>query len=496
MAKTLLLIFLALQIVACSGGSNGGSSNTTEVTESDDTTEPENPITNPVEEEPTPEPTPEVDPVVDPVTPPAELNVFTATEETANWNKFYDHLGQIDHINGMDTDADGNVYVIGSSNNLTFVDSGKDGWVKKFNAAGVEQTAFELKFDNAKGTDGGRDIIVDSEGKIYIAGIATNLFDGSSGKDVWVKKFNADGTEITTGWNKVISYGSKDNISALAVDANDNVFLLMKSEHLVNGTSGEDWWIQKFDKNGVEDSSWAGLDADVVAPIASGKVFDGNGAKDVVKSMTFDSNGNIYAAGRGENLVTSTSEQDAWIKKFSAAGVEDTAFEVQYDVEGVSNEITAVAVDSADSLFVGGFVNESGVTKYWLSKFDSAGNEDTTTWNIRSANQGIGYTKITDLVIDHKDRIYITGFDVDNSSGVSIGKPFVNSYGADGVKDTTYLNALFDHTSEAVTKEFKAQLALDRNGDLFAFISGYDLISDTSDWDWWLKKFDVEYVAE
>jgi hypothetical protein len=422
--------------------------------------------------------------------------IFTASEDSENWDKHYDHLGQIDHINGMDIDADGNVYVIGSSNNLVTIDSGKDAWVKKFNASGVEKTSSELKFDHAKGTDGGRDIAVDSEGKVYIAGISAELVDGSSGKDIWVKKFDSDGTEITIGWDKIISYGSKDNISSLVIDEYDNVYLLMKSLNLVSDTSNEDWWIQKYDKNGIEDANWAGSDADTNAPIASGKVFDGNNGKDVVKSMAFDSNDNIYIAGQGNNIVTSISSNDAWLKKFSAVGIEDTTFEFTMDSEEGDNEISAIAIDSKDNIFVGGFVIESGSTKYWLSKLDSSGVEDTANWNIRSSNVGGTYTKIMDLVIDSHDRIFIAGFDVDASSGLNISKPFINSYDSNGVKDTQYLNKLYDHTAESQTKEFQSSLALNQSGDLFAFISGYDLISDSSDWDWWIKKLDIEYIVE
>jgi hypothetical protein len=43
--------------------------------------------------------------------------------------------------------------------------------------------------------------------------------------------------------------------------------------------------------------------------------------------------------------------------------------------------------------------------------------------------------------------------------------------------------------------EFQAKVHVDYNDNVYTFQLGYNLISDTSGWDWWIKKFIVTYTA-
>lgn len=418
---------------------------------------------------------------------------FGAVEDMTNWNKVFDNANQKDNLNDITTDSLGNVYVIGSSTNLVNATSGKDLWLKKFSENGTEDASWEMKIDHASGKDAGRDVRVDSEGNIYVAGISHNLVAGGSGKDIWIKKFKPDGTEITAGWDKQIDHNnSTDNISEISIDANDNVYLVLKGENIVSATSGEDWWIQKYDKNGIEDSSWAGADADTVAPIVSGKVFD-SGGTDALRGLFFDSQGNIYMGGKGENLVTGSSQNDVWIKKFDSSGVEDTSFEVKYDVNEENNEIWGMGINSKDEIFLVGFTRDATDTMIWITKYDTNGVEDTTNWGIQQTCPG-HYCKAMNLDFDSKDRIYVSGWAY-NALGNNTYNGFVFTYDDQGNQDTEYMTDYYAHDDcGGDLAEFQAKVHVDHNDNVYTFQLGYNLVSGTSGWDWWIKKYIATYT--
>jgi hypothetical protein len=122
----------------------------------------------------------------------------------------------------------------------------------------------------------------------------------------------AEGTEDTIYWDKKIDgTGNNDAAYAIAIDADDNVYIVGKGTNLINGSSDSDWWIKKFDKNGNEDAdNW-------------NKQYDGNGGDDDALAITIDSAGNIYVAGYGQNIAGGSTGYDWWIKKFDSDGNED-----------------------------------------------------------------------------------------------------------------------------------------------------------------------------
>ena len=98
--------------------------------------------------------------------------------------------------------------------------------------------------------------------------------------------------------------GGDDSVSSISIDSAGNIYAGGYGVNLIDKSSGYDWWIKKFDSNGVEDiANWD-------------LKFDGNNGSDAANSIVIDSVGNVYAAGYGWNLVDTSSEEDWWIKKF------------------------------------------------------------------------------------------------------------------------------------------------------------------------------------
>ena len=104
-------------------------------------------------------------------------------------------------------------------------------------------------FDGGEGD--GNDVIMcsahDSLGNLYFAGYGYELVNNHSGYDWWIKKFTKDGDEITTGWNKKISYYDDytkkyDIPGKILIDGSDDVIILSKYNAAKFSSNGTLLW--------------------------------------------------------------------------------------------------------------------------------------------------------------------------------------------------------------------------------------------------------------
>ena len=84
--------------------------------------------------------------------------------------------------------------------------------------------------------------------------------------------------------------------------------------------------------------------------------------------------------GQGVNLVTGSSSNDWWIKKFSSAGIEDTAnWNKTIDNSSLADAAWSVAVASDGAVYAVGvsthLVTGSSGFDWWIKKFGSDGVE-------------------------------------------------------------------------------------------------------------------------
>ncbi len=298
-------------------------------------------------------------------------------EDTVNWNKSI-NLGTYGSVRGLAIDSKNNIYAAGYGYNLISSTSAVDWAIKKFDSNGVEDTIHWNKVFGGTGTEFPTSIATDSNDNVYVVGTGYNLVSSSSGNDWWIKKFNRNGTEYLANWNKMYDgAGGTDYIESVAIDSNDNVYVAGWGTNLASGSSITDIWVKKFNSNGIEDiTNW-------------NKIFD-NGLWDSSAELAIDSNNNVYLAGTAENLVSSSSGYDWMIKKFNSNGVEDTVnWNKKYDGAGLDDIITSIVIDSSNNVYVGGegwhLVSDApGSTSgydWWIKKFDSTGAEDTVNWN-------------------------------------------------------------------------------------------------------------------
>ena len=319
---------------------------------------------------------------------------------------------------------------------------------KKINVNGNESIASAVK--------------TDTNGNIYLAGSAPNLLSNISGYDWWIKKISAGGTEDAAWEKRFDGNGGDDRVNAMAIDAQGNVFVAGYGTNLSAVNSGKDWWIKKIASDGTEDLSW-------------NKRFDGNGKADVIQALVTDSNGNVYAAGYGNNLVTAGA--DWWVKKFTASGVEDAAWDKKISGIGSDSGVSSLVADTAGHIYAGG----SG-GQWRIKKFSDDGTEDLT-WN-----KVLGYSvsaRLSTLAVDaNTNSVYAAGYKM----GPGVYDWVIRKFSQNGVEDT----ANWDKTLRLGHGDaILSTIAIAGNGDVYLVGKGdeYPTIWRPYTWDTWLKKF-------
>ena len=115
---------------------------------------------------------------------------FNESTGVIEWNKTYDATGGDDGARSVAVDSNDNVYTVGYGTNLNGSDTGGDWWVKQFNSSGVQDTnEWNKTFEGAGGTDRAQSVAVDSNDNVYVVGYGTNLNGSDTGSDWWIKKF-------------------------------------------------------------------------------------------------------------------------------------------------------------------------------------------------------------------------------------------------------------------------------------------------------------------
>ena len=419
----------------------------------------------------------------------ATVNVSSNDQDESNYTFSINgkvHLEKIYGTSGNDeaksvaVDSNGNIYVVGYGNNLVNGSSGRDWWIKKFDSNFNEVTTnWDKKFDSG-GDDVAYSVAVDSNDNVYVVGYGSNLINGSSGPDWWIKKFNSNGTEDTTNWNKKFhGNNGRDFAYSVAIDSFNNVYVVGSGYNLVSSSSYDDWWIKKFNSNGTEDTTnW-------------NKVFNGSGTSDHAYSVAVDSLNNVYVVGSGNQLINSSSTQDWWIKKFNSSGTEDTSnWNKKFDGNTYYDEAKSIVIDSNNNVYIAGYgSNLLSVASddWWIKKFSSNGTEDTTNWN-KMYDDGYGFfDSAYSVTIDSNDNIYVVGTGYNLISSSSSNDWWLKKFNSSGTEDTINWNKKIDDYYG--DSDIAYSVAVDSFNNVYVVGYGTNLISDSSGKDWWIKKF-------
>ena len=238
---------------------------------------------------------------------------------------------EIDRVNGIATDADGNVYLAGETEgSLAGANRGDfDAWVAKYDAEGTELWARQIGSDDF---DNARSVAVYPSGNVYLAGSTSGALAGRprSSSNAWAMKLDASGTEI---WRRQFGTVNGTPAQAVAADLAGNAFVAgYTTGAFWGGSRGSfDGWVTKLDGAGKE--LWR-------------RQF-GTKFNDFVSGVATDQAGNVIVAGEAEAAFAGPvrGSSDAILIKYDGSGrevwrrqfgtlVEDSARNLTTDVEG------------------------------------------------------------------------------------------------------------------------------------------------------------------
>ena len=333
------------------------------------------------------------------------------------WSKA---LGDTAHINGVVTDAAGNVYVTGFFFNTIDLGGGplvagsEDVFVAKYNAAGVYQWGKQAG-DAAFQEPGG--IAIDGAGNIYMTGLFYSKigFGGitlntAGTMDVYLVKLTSAGTQV---WIKNFGDASAQRAYGIASDTAGNIAITGMYQGSINfggatftSTGLNDTFVAKFNSAGTH--LWSK---------GTGDSMDQAGY-----AVTVDEVGNTYATGyyfgsmnfgsTAATQLTSLGGSDGYLAKFDSAGNltwsknlggagNQLGMSVSVDWSG-SVAVAAMLFGSAD--FGGGLLTSLGNSDAVVAKYTGAG---AYIWGHQFGSVGTDTPRRT--WFDPQGNLFVTG---------------------------------------------------------------------------------------
>lgn len=348
---------------------------------------------------------------------------MVSTVNTPGWPK---QLGtpQDEGVERILIDHSGAIYIVGSSDGMLFRSNtgGDDCIVIKYDANGNRLWGKQF---GTSAADLAMSACIDSSNNLYVVGITDgNLFGTSAGStDAFVTKFSPDGTTL---WSKQIGTPSTDFASDVAVDAQNNVYVVGETGGSLfgqnSGTNGEDPIFpgdgkgKTLEKSGTDSDLRAATDAYIVEYDAGGnqlwsKQF-GDGGISSASRIRLDNAGDIYVAGgTGSLFGQEVTGYDAYVAKF--APDKTLVWGQQFGSVNLGDRTDAdgLCLDAGGNVYVGGITNmhdnidgNPDTEDGYVTKFDTNGNILwSQPWSTAAADD------VLDLALDSQGNIYAVG---------------------------------------------------------------------------------------
>jgi len=274
-------------------------------------------------------------------------------------------------------------------------------------------------------TDEPTDMVVDSEGNIYISGWTTTEVH-----DFITLKYNSFGELL---WTQFYDgpMNESDKAEAIAIDNSGNVYVIGSSQTQTWGDiaiikyspDGDQLWLQYYDNTstdggydigigengmiyavGYSNSNMITLQYDPDGELQWASTYEGSdNSLDIGFSLVLDELSNVYITGYSKGTGTS---RDITTIKYNAEGVEQWIG--IYDGPGhFSDEGYEIALDEMNNVYVLGYSNdEQSNVQYATIKYNSAGIEQ---WVSRYYNPSTLKGSPTGLAVFDSENIYVCG---------------------------------------------------------------------------------------
>jgi uncharacterized delta-60 repeat protein len=283
--------------------------------------------------------------------------------------------------------------------------------------------------------DYGRSVALQSDGKIVVAGFTNN--------DFGLVRYNSDGsldTSFGTGGKVTTDFnGDYDDGYSVTVQSDGKIVVAGRARGSNN--INDDIALVRYNSNGSLDTSFG----------TGGKVTtDFNGSTDFGQSVALQSDGKIVVAG--EAFTPGVYGSDFALARYNSDGSLDTSFgtggKVTTDFDGNSGNGQSVTVQSDGKIVVAGYFSTSSyILDFALARYNSDGSLDTSfgTGGKVTTDFNGGYDIGFSVTVQSDGKIVVAGYATNSSGNKDFG---LVRYNSDGSLDTSF------GTSGKVTTDF------------------------------------------
>jgi uncharacterized delta-60 repeat protein len=303
------------------------------------------------------------------------------------WSQTYNN-GMDDRPADMKLDASENVHICGFSNNGI----NDDILVLKYSSLGVDLWTGGFVFNGTSAqNEYASAMAVDANGNVYVTGKSDNDPNLTQNFDFKTLKINS---------SKILQWQADHNGSGNGEDEAYSLVLLPSGDVVITGKSDSDLntTTSNFDTKTICYSASTGIQTWI-------KSFDGSAGKDDVgNQIAIDNSGNIYVAGSSQDIL---SESDALAIKYSSAGVEN--WSKLYSGMGDNTEnVNAMTLDVAGNTYLAGYTySRNNLKDLCIIKLNPLGD---TLWVKKYNGTDNGNDEANDIKVDASGNVYITGF--------------------------------------------------------------------------------------
>jgi uncharacterized delta-60 repeat protein len=302
-------------------------------------------------------------------------------------------------------DAEGNVFVTGASSVRSRYPHTKYYYCTiKYDASGEEQWVAWYKGYNQNAESVPRAMAMDSKGNIYVTGHSRS--EMGLGNDYVTIKYNTSGEEQWIRRYEGTHMDGYDEPSAMAVDAGGNVYVTGYSGYLTDIVF--DYATVKYNSLGEEE--WVGI-------YKANAPYSGDATPQPIKvppSIAISESGDVYIAGA---TYENETEMDFTTIRYSALGKEQWV--KKYNGSASSNgEARDLAIGADGGIYVTGFDDgKASNNDITTLKYNASGEEQLVVrYNGPGNGSDVGHV----IKVDDEGNIFVSG----HSSGEGSGADF------------------------------------------------------------------------
>jgi uncharacterized delta-60 repeat protein len=266
-----------------------------------------------------------------------------------------------DEANDMAIDSNGNIFVVGDSDNDPTMVTNHDYMIIKISATGA--FLWEKKKNGAgNAEDRCLGVDIDSNNDIYVTGRSSNGADD----DYLTMKYNNAGTLV---WSDVVDNGGTDRAVDIEVASNNNIYVTGRSD---NGTD-DDYYSLIYNTTGT---------------VMAQSIYDYAGDDRPVALTTFP-NGDFAVTGKSDGNITAAIDNNAVTVKFNSAG--NILWSASFSNVALADDLpTSIASDASGNVAITGYSDTDASININNELFIAAYSPSGTTLSTYISNNGAG----------------------------------------------------------------------------------------------------------